>query len=47
MPILPKKGEKKKEFVSRCIGEEVRSGMPQKQAIAVCFSKSKQKRKKK
>lgn len=38
MPINPKSGETENEFVSRCIGEEIKSGKPQDQAAAICYS---------
>ena len=36
MPITINPGEKKKEFLSRCIATEVEAGKPQNQAIAIC-----------
>lgn len=39
MPLpTPKKGENQNEFVSRCTSFAVGEGMPQKQAVAACFS---------
>jgi hypothetical protein len=38
MPISKKKGEKKNDFINRCIGVEVSSGMKTNQAVAVCNS---------
>jgi len=39
MPIEPKSGENKNDFISRCVVEEVRNGKEQKQAVAICISK--------
>ena len=39
MPMQKRKGEKKNAYVSRCISQEVKNGMKQDQAIAVCISK--------
>ena len=39
MPINYKKGEKEKEFMSRCIKIEVMNDKPQKQAVAICLDK--------
>ena len=37
MPLPnPRKGEKKTDFISRCISKAVKDGMPQDQAIAAC-----------
>lgn len=37
MPLpKPNKGEKKADFISRCISKAVKDGMPQDQAIAAC-----------
>lgn len=38
MPIKKKQGEKKNDFINRCIGVEVSSGMKTNQAVAVCNS---------
>ena len=38
MPIRRKAGEKKDEFVARCIAKEVSSGMKEDQAAAVCYA---------
>ena len=38
MPVNINKGETENEFISRCIGEEISSGMEQDQAAAVCYS---------
>jgi hypothetical protein len=38
MPINIRPGEKEEEFISRCIGEEVSSGIEQTQAAAICYS---------
>ncbi len=47
MPIKPKKDETEDEFIARCIPEEIRNGHSQPQAIAICYSKWKEKPKKK
>ena len=39
-PVKPRKGEKTKAFVSRCMSEEKMSFPKQKQRIAVCLSKA-------
>ncbi len=39
-PVKPRKGEKTKAFVSRCMSEEKESFPKVKQRIAVCLSKS-------
>jgi len=39
-PVKPRKGEKTKAFVSRCMSEEKMSFPKTKQRIAVCLSKS-------
>ena len=39
-PVRPRKGEKTKAFVSRCMSEEKESFPKTKQRIAVCLSKS-------
>jgi hypothetical protein len=39
-PVKPRKGEKTKAFVSRCMSEEKVKFPKQKQRIAVCLSKS-------
>jgi len=36
MPIKKKQGEKKNDFLNRCIGVEVSSGMKTNRAVAVC-----------
>jgi hypothetical protein len=38
MPISKQAGEKKEDFISRCIGEEVSAGKDQDQAVAICYS---------
>ena len=43
-PVKPRKGEKTKAFVSRCMSEEKRSFPKQKQRIAVCLSKAQARR---
>jgi hypothetical protein len=47
MPIKPRKDETEDEFIARCIPEEIRNGHSQPQAIAICYSKWKEKPKKK
>lgn len=42
MVINPRSGESKDEYVSRCIGEEIKGGMDKDQAVAVCYAKSKE-----
>ena len=42
MVINPRSGESKDEYVSRCIGEEIKNGMDKDQAVAVCYAKSKE-----
>ena len=43
-PVKPRKGEKTKAFVSRCMSEEKVKFPKQKQRIAVCLSKSQTRR---
>lgn len=38
MPIKKKTGEKKNDFISRCIGTEVSAGKDVKQASAICYT---------
>jgi hypothetical protein len=38
MPVSKKKGEKKNDFINRCIGIEVSSGKKTSQATAVCYN---------
>ena len=35
----PEKGENEKNFVRRCIPYMIHEGYPQKQSVAICFSK--------
>jgi hypothetical protein len=39
-PVKPRKGEKAKAFVSRCMSEEKKSFPKVKQRIAICLSKA-------
>lgn len=39
MPIDKKPGEKRTDFMSRCIAQEIRGGVEREQAIAICASK--------
>lgn len=39
MPIKPGPTETQEEFISRCIGEEIKAGYEQSQAAAICYSK--------
>ena len=40
MPVdPPKSGETQEQFISYCIGEEIKSGREQTQAAAICYSK--------
>jgi len=34
----PRKNEKKKEYISRCIPQVIKEGKEQDQAIAICYS---------
>lgn len=38
MPINPRAGESREQFVSRCIATEIDAGKPQDQAAAICYS---------
>lgn len=38
MPLNPRKGEKKSDFISRCVEKEIKTGKSQKQSLAICFS---------
>jgi len=46
MPIKPGKNETQDEFISRCIEQEVKQGREQQQAVAICYSKWKERRRK-
>jgi hypothetical protein len=46
MPVEPRKNETQDEFISRCVGEEISSGYEQAQAVAICYSKWKERRRK-
>lgn len=46
MPVKPGKNETQDEFISRCVAQEIKDGMEQAQAIAVCYSKWKEHRRK-
>lgn len=37
MPINPKPGEQKSDFIGRCISTEIKAGKPQDQAAAICY----------
>ena len=39
MPIQPKSGEDKEQFISRCISEEINNGYGPEQSAAICYSK--------
>jgi hypothetical protein len=43
-PVKPRKGERTKAFISRCMSEEKESFPKMKQRIAVCLSKSRARR---
>ncbi len=38
MPVKPNVGETQEQFISRCIGEEIKAGYEQAQAAAICYS---------
>lgn len=38
MPIKKKTGERKNDFINRCIGEEVSAGKKTEQAAAICYT---------
>ena len=40
MPIKPKSGESKDEYIGRCIGIEINNGYPKDQAAAMCIYKA-------
>lgn len=46
MPVKPGKNETQEEFISRCVGEEIKRGHEQAQAVAICYSKWKERRRK-
>jgi hypothetical protein len=46
MPISPGKNETQDEFISRCVSTEVSAGKEQAQAVAICYSKWKDRRRK-
>lgn len=39
MPINPRAGESKDEFISRCIATEIEAGKDESQAAAICYTK--------
>lgn len=47
MPVKPGKNETQEQFIARCVGEEIRAGHPQDQAVAICYSKWKERKTKK
>ncbi len=38
MPVKPKAGETKNQFISRCVGIEINNGYEKEQAVAMCYS---------
>ena len=38
MPITPRAGETKEEFISRCIMVEIENGKPREEAIPICIT---------
>ena len=40
MPIKPKAGESKDEYIGRCIGIEINNGHPKDQSTAICITKA-------
>jgi hypothetical protein len=38
MPVNPKAGEQREDFIARCISDEISSGYEQSQAAAICYS---------
>lgn len=46
MPVKPGKNETQEEFISRCVSEEIKRGHEQAQAVAICYSKWKERRRK-
>jgi hypothetical protein len=44
MPVEPRKNEDKEEFISRCVAAEVAAGYEQTQAVAICYSKWKERK---
>ena len=40
MPLKPKSGESKDQYISRCISEEINSGKSQDQSVAICIYKA-------
>lgn len=42
MPVKPGKNESQQDFISRCVGEEIKAGHDQAQAVAICYSKWKE-----
>lgn len=46
MPIKPGKNETQDEFLARCVPIEINNGHDQSQAVAICYSKWKERRRK-
>lgn len=46
MAIKPGKNETQDEFIARCVSEEIKRGHEQSQAVAICYSKWKDRRRK-
>lgn len=46
MPVKPGKNETQDEFIARCVSEEIKRGHEQAQAVAICYSKWKDRRRK-
>ena len=47
MPIKPKSGERRDDFISRCISTEIEAGYSQEVAGAICYTKWKEEKMKK
>lgn len=45
MPIKPKNRERKEDFIARCVPIEVNAGKEQDQAVAICYSAWKNRKK--
>lgn len=43
MPIKRKPGEKKSDYMSRCIKTEMDAGKSNEQAVAICYSMAEEK----
>jgi len=46
MPMKPRKNESKSDFIQRCVSAEIGNGYDQSQAVAMCYTMWKNRRRK-